>query len=76
MVWTREKGGGRGVERGRGGEGWRLTASGNAKEKVEKVCDRGKNLLGIEEHMAQDCQLWKAVITHPTLPYWENVDVK
>jgi len=24
------------------------------------------NTLRIDEHMVQDCQLWKAVITHPT----------
>ena len=24
------------------------------------------NTLGINEYIAQDCQLWKAVITHPT----------
>ncbi|MPC25572.1 hypothetical protein E2C01_018690 [Portunus trituberculatus] len=37
MVWTREKGGRRGVEQGGGGEGWRWTTSRKAKEKVERL---------------------------------------
>ncbi|MPC24212.1 hypothetical protein E2C01_017289 [Portunus trituberculatus] len=46
MIRTHEKGGGRGVEQGRGGEGWRPTVGGKAKEKVEGVCDRGYEFVG------------------------------
>ena len=34
------------------------------------------NTLGIEEHIAQDHQLWKAVITHPTPCKWEIRNAK
>ena len=34
------------------------------------------NTLGIEEYMAYNRQLWKAVITRPTPPSWEIMDVK
>ena len=40
-------------------------ASGKAKEKMESRFDRGYEALCIGEHMAQNFQLWKVVITFP-----------
>ena len=39
---------------------------GRPKKKWRVCLTEDMNTLGIEEHMAQDCQLWKAVITCPT----------
>ncbi|XP_063851530.1 uncharacterized protein LOC135094941 [Scylla paramamosain] len=41
---------------------------GRPKKKWRKCVTEDMNLLGIEEHMEQDRQLWKAVIAHPTPP--------
>ena len=39
---------------------------GMPKKKWRACLIEAVNTLGIEVHMAQDSQLWKAVITHPT----------
>ncbi|MPC27829.1 hypothetical protein E2C01_021013 [Portunus trituberculatus] len=62
LRWFRhEKSGRRGVEQGGGGEG-------RPKKRWRECVMEDMNLLGIDEHMAQDHQLWKAVITCPTPP--------
>ena len=39
---------------------------GRPKNKWKACLTEDMNTWGIKEHMAQGCQLWKAVITHPT----------
>ena len=34
------------------------------------------NLLGVEEHVVQDQQMWRAVIAHQPHPKWENANFK